>query len=91
MALRKQKSEEVADFFEKSRHLFATLLRSFAGAEGTTFWDYQNVPLKVDITDLSEFGLDWSAGDPRADKNCDGVVDIADLSLYTNWFTAGCP
>lgn len=45
----------------------------------------------VDITDLSEFGLDWSAGDPRADKNCDGVVDIADLSLYTNWFTAGCP
>jgi hypothetical protein len=52
MALRKQKSEEVADFFAKNHHLFATPLRSLTGAEGTTFWDYQNVPLKVDVTDL---------------------------------------
>ena len=38
---------------KKRGHLFATPPEQLAGAEGTVFWDYQNVPLKVGITDLT--------------------------------------
>ena len=50
--LRKTKSDAVAAFVKKRGHLFATPPENLAGAKGTTFWDYQNVPLKVNITDL---------------------------------------
>ena len=52
MALRKTKSDAVAAFVKKRGHLFATPPENLAGAGGTTFWDYRNVPLKVGITDL---------------------------------------
>ena len=54
VAFRKRKSDAVAAFVKKRGHLFATPLENLTGAEGATFWDYQNVPLKVDITDLRD-------------------------------------
>ena len=52
MALRKTKGDAVAAFVKKRGHLFATPPENLAGAGCTTFWDYQDVPLKVGITDL---------------------------------------
>ena len=41
----------MANFVQKRGHLFATPPEHLAGSEGTVFWDYQDVPLKVGITD----------------------------------------
>ena len=72
VALRKAKSDAVATFVKKCGHLFATAPEHLTGAEGTVFWDYQNVPLKVGITDPTGKKVTFT---------CDNYLQVINLVL----------
>ena len=67
-ALRKVKSDGVADFFRESGHLITTPLNQLAGAEGRVFWDvtsgYNFVPIKVAVTDLAGRRVTFTCDNP---------------------------
>ena len=72
VALRKASSDAVANFAKKRGHLFATAPEHLSGAECTVFWDYQNVPLKVGITDLTG---------KRVTFTCDNYLQVINLAF----------
>lgn len=44
----------------------------------------------LDFFDYDAFRQAWEAQDPRTDRNADGTVDAADLSLFLDDFELGC-
>ena len=72
VALRKAKGDAVATFVKKRCHLFATAPEHLTGAKGTVFWDYQNVPLKVGITDLTGKKVTFT---------CDNYLQVINLAF----------
>ena len=67
-ALRKAKSDAVANLFRESGHLFATPLHQWAGLEGRVFWDvtsgYDFVPIKIGVTDLAGRKVTFTCDNP---------------------------
>ena len=70
----------IAAFVKKRGHLFATPPEQLAGAEGTTFWDYQNVPLKVGITDLTGKKVTFT---------CNNYLQVINLA-FAHYLTRTC-
>lgn len=45
----------------------------------------------LDLSDINAFVNGFTAQNPVADLNNDGVYDLADINLFVNAFLAGCP
>ena len=43
----------------------------------------------IDLADLGEFAIHYGAQDPRADMNCDGVVNLVDVGEFVTVYQAG--